>query len=47
MENRKVALVTGSNRGLGFETAKQLGEKGITVIVTGRNQQSADRQPLS
>ncbi|MFA6083498.1 SDR family oxidoreductase [Mucilaginibacter sp.] len=43
MDNqKKVALITGSNRGLGFETAKQLGEKGITVIVTGRNQGVAD-----
>ncbi|MDP9077668.1 MAG: SDR family oxidoreductase [Bacteroidota bacterium] len=42
MENQKVALITGSNRGLGFETAKQLGEKGITVILTGRDQQTAE-----
>lgn len=37
MKNQKVALVTGSNRGIGFETAKQLGEKGITVILTARD----------
>ena len=42
MENQKVALITGSNRGLGFETAKQLGEKGITVILTAREQNVAD-----
>lgn len=42
MENQKIALITGSNRGLGFETAKQLGEKGIAVIVTGRDQHTAD-----
>jgi len=42
MENQKVALITGSNRGLGFETAKQLGEKGITVILTAREQKTAD-----
>jgi NAD(P)-dependent dehydrogenase (short-subunit alcohol dehydrogenase family) len=36
MNNQKVALITGSNRGIGFETAKQLGEKGITVILTAR-----------
>lgn len=43
MENQKVALITGSNRGLGFETARQLGQKGVTVIVTGRDQETADK----
>src|SRR5277367_6107371 len=35
-EGKKVALITGANRGLGFETAKQLGEKGVTVILGSR-----------
>jgi NAD(P)-dependent dehydrogenase (short-subunit alcohol dehydrogenase family) len=29
----KVALITGANRGLGLETARQLGQKGVTVVV--------------
>jgi NAD(P)-dependent dehydrogenase (short-subunit alcohol dehydrogenase family) len=37
----KVALITGSNRGIGFETARQLGQQGITVIVTGRTAREA------
>jgi NAD(P)-dependent dehydrogenase (short-subunit alcohol dehydrogenase family) len=38
---KKVALVTGANRGLGFETAKQLGEQGITVVLAARQLSSA------
>src|SRR5579875_1167514 len=34
---RKVALITGANRGLGFETARQLGRQGITVLVGARD----------
>jgi NAD(P)-dependent dehydrogenase (short-subunit alcohol dehydrogenase family) len=41
MSNKKVALITGANRGIGFETAKQLGEKGVTVIVTARKLETA------
>lgn len=29
----KVAFITGANRGIGFETAKKLGELGITVVL--------------
>ncbi len=41
MANRKVALVTGSNRGIGFETARQLGQQGVTVIVSARVKREA------
>ena len=34
-------LVTGSNRGLGFEFARQYAEQGWTVIATARNPESA------
>jgi NAD(P)-dependent dehydrogenase (short-subunit alcohol dehydrogenase family) len=31
-------LITGSNRGIGLEAAKQLGEKGHHVFITARNE---------
>ena len=34
---KKIALVTGANRGLGLETCKQLSQLGITVLLTSRD----------
>ena len=34
---KKIALVTGANKGLGFEMARQLGQAGVTVILAARD----------
>jgi NAD(P)-dependent dehydrogenase (short-subunit alcohol dehydrogenase family) len=39
MASNKVALITGGNKGLGLETARQLGKLGITVVIGARDQQ--------
>jgi NAD(P)-dependent dehydrogenase (short-subunit alcohol dehydrogenase family) len=33
----KIALVTGANKGIGYEVARQLGQQGVTVLVAARN----------
>ena len=39
----RVALVTGANRGLGFETSRQLLAKGLRVALAGRDDQALAR----
>lgn len=45
--NSKVAFISGANRGIGFETAKKLGELGITVVLgvrdTAKGQKAAEQ----
>jgi hypothetical protein len=35
--NNKVALMTGANRGLGLQTARELGKLGITLLLGVRD----------
>ncbi|HOJ01909.1 MAG TPA: SDR family oxidoreductase [Anaerolineaceae bacterium] len=42
----KTALITGSSKGLGFATARQLLMEGATVIINGRNEDSLSQAKL-
>src|SRR5580693_9705720 len=37
MQSKRVAMVTGANQGVGFQVAKELVAKGLTVLVGSRN----------
>ena len=36
-QNGNIAFITGANRGLGLETARELGKQGITVVLGSRD----------
>jgi len=43
MNDKRTALITGANKGIGFETARQLGQRGMTVLLGARDSQRGAR----
>jgi NAD(P)-dependent dehydrogenase (short-subunit alcohol dehydrogenase family) len=41
-QSNKVALITGANKGLGFEMSRQLAQQGLTVLVAARKIEAAE-----
>jgi NAD(P)-dependent dehydrogenase (short-subunit alcohol dehydrogenase family) len=39
MNGKRTALITGANKGIGLETARQLGKRGMTVLVGARDEE--------
>jgi len=42
MDERRVVLVTGGNRGIGLEVCRQLARKGLRVLLTARDRDKAE-----
>jgi NAD(P)-dependent dehydrogenase (short-subunit alcohol dehydrogenase family) len=41
--SKRIALVTGANKGIGFEIARQIGRTGVTVLVGARNKAAGEK----
>lgn len=39
IDDKKVVLITGANKGIGYEIAKQLGQKGFHVVIAARDEE--------
>ena len=42
-ETKKTALITGANKGIGFEVARQIARNGWTVLVAARNEELGEQ----
>ena len=42
MEGKRIAVITGANRGLGFGTARELARRGYRVVLTARSREKAE-----
>src|ERR1700722_12784227 len=40
---KKIALVTGANKGIGLEIARQIGRTGVTVLLGARNEAAGEQ----
>jgi NAD(P)-dependent dehydrogenase (short-subunit alcohol dehydrogenase family) len=43
MPEKKIAVVTGGNRGIGLEVCRQLAARGLLVVLTARDEEKAER----